>query len=618
MFSKQTSQGKLITTDQLFNETTFGWLVVLVTTFLQIISLATTFEGSKVYFGGVKLPFFLSAPLLFSLAVQLTVFCTSHIIRRHFKVWFIVILLFSTLSSTYFSYIGIYNNINSPISYLEERYGQIYSDLTQKYEGLQEKVENTMKGYVFDFVSTLDNSYTALALQVEENNTLAEKANSVQMSEGLLNSQANTLQKPNKASFGEDLDAYYEAMAKYNATLGTMASDTAKQDSQLKTELFQNEVKSILGGKTKEEFTTESIATVTKKEQVQKLIHSMYLLLPEHTATLTPSEELNAIQEYTLSVISDREEKLDSFSTLLTQLYTGLELLHLQQDYPNFKEDLGHFTTLRSKDAQLMRPLQTIEMDVYKEIHGTADASSRLTENEALPFYSTLQSELKNAASLLNQLELLEAPIDLASPTYTIYSLYVLPIKNLLERGSSQTMAWFALGFAILVDGLTLIFALINAKEKTPLFAKHNKDIVGHSKEAAENLLLSTIQASSPKGSSLNEHLETLHYLESFMENFKLFPASMNSGYSMWCSLNKLEDYQGFLAILCQFNLASIVSNEELNQVNVTPSNEERYVLIKTKFIIWVNQKLTELKKQEELTLTPSLSKKGYALEGES
>ncbi len=617
MFSKEKVQSKLITTDQLFNETTFGWLVVLVTTFLQIISLATTFEGSKVYFGGVKLPFFLSAPLLFSLAVQLTVFCTSHIIRRHFKIWLIVILLFSTLSSTYFSYIGIYNHINSPISYLKERYGQIYDDLTQKYQGLEEQVENTMKSYVFDFVSTLDNSYGALALQVEENNTLTQKANSVQMSEGLINPLTNTLQKPNKASFGDNLDAYYEAMAKYNATLGTMVSDTAKQESNLKTELFENEVKAILGGKTKEEFTTQSIATTTKKEQVQKLIHSMYLLLPEHSSTLSPSEELSAIQEYTLSIISNREENLDSFSTLLTQLYTALELLNLQEKHPTFKEDLGHFTALRSKDTQLMRPLKTIEMDVYKEVHGASVTSSYLTEKEAMPFYTALESEIKNAASLINQLELLETPIDLTAPTYTLFNLYVLPIKNLLVKGSSQTMAWFSLCFAILVDGLSLIFALINAKEKTPLFAKHNKDIIGHSKEAVENLLLSTIQASSPKGSSLNENLETLHYLESFMKNFKLFPVSMNSGYSMWCHLSHVGDYQVFLSILCQFNLASIVSAQELNEVLVTPSNEERYVLIKTKFIIWVNQKIAELKKQEEVSLMPPLVEKGYALEGE-
>ena len=71
-------------TDVIFNQNTLGWLIVIVTVFLQLISLATTFEGSKVYFGGVNLPFGLSAPLLFALAIQLVVFCMSHTIRPTF------------------------------------------------------------------------------------------------------------------------------------------------------------------------------------------------------------------------------------------------------------------------------------------------------------------------------------------------------------------------------------------------------------------------------------------------------------------------------------------------------------------------------------------------------
>lgn len=43
-------------TDIIFNQNTLAWLVVIVTVFLQLISLATTYEGSKVYFGGVNLP----------------------------------------------------------------------------------------------------------------------------------------------------------------------------------------------------------------------------------------------------------------------------------------------------------------------------------------------------------------------------------------------------------------------------------------------------------------------------------------------------------------------------------------------------------------------------------
>ncbi|PHV70063.1 hypothetical protein CS063_12215 [Sporanaerobium hydrogeniformans] len=613
MLFKKHTRSKLISADTLFNETTLDWLIVLVTIFLQVISLATTFEGSKVYFGGVKLPFFLSAPLLFSLAIQLTVFCTSHTIKRYFKAGLILVLLLATLCSTYFSYIGIYSHINSPISYLEERYSQIYSNLSEKYEALREESQNTMKGYVFDFVSSLDHSYAALTLQTEENATLNKKINAIEVNGGKINAQTNALQKPNKASFGDDLDAYYDAMAKYNAALGTMVSDTTKQDAALKNELYENEVRVVLGGKTKEEFTAQSIATTTKKEQIEKLIHSMYSLTSSPTSELTPSEELQAIQEHTLNFILKQEEG-SHFSTLLTQLYTGLELLELQDKYPTFKEDLMEFTTLMSKDTQLMQPLDTVKKQVYEIAHGSSTTSPPLlTEEDAMPLYTALQSELKNAAYLLNGLNRLEKPIDLTDSTYAMHNLYVLPIKNLLENGSSKVMSWFALSFAILVDGLTLVFALMNAKAKTPLFAKRNKDIIGHSKEAMEGLLLSTIKATSPKESSLSENIQVLHYLESFISPFKLFAPSLNSGYSMWCNLSQLEEHHSFLAILCQFNLASIVSAEELEEV-IPTSTKERYVLIKTKLIIWMNEQIAELKEPKQTYLPHPILEKGYVL----
>ncbi|MGL5331118.1 MAG: hypothetical protein ACRDD7_17780, partial [Peptostreptococcaceae bacterium] len=40
----------------LFNERNLTKVILLVTVFLQLVSLATTFKGSVVYFGGIKLP----------------------------------------------------------------------------------------------------------------------------------------------------------------------------------------------------------------------------------------------------------------------------------------------------------------------------------------------------------------------------------------------------------------------------------------------------------------------------------------------------------------------------------------------------------------------------------
>ena len=75
----------------------------------------------------------------------------------------------STLCSTYFSYIGIYNHINSPVDYLEERYKQIYGSMTEEYQLIRDQSENDMKSYVFDIFSEVDKSYSALTKQVVEN-----------------------------------------------------------------------------------------------------------------------------------------------------------------------------------------------------------------------------------------------------------------------------------------------------------------------------------------------------------------------------------------------------------------------------------------------------------------
>lgn len=70
----------------------------------------------------------------------------------------------------------------------------------------------------------------------------------------------------------------------------------------------------------------------------------------------------------------------------------------------------------------------------------------------------------------------------------------------------------------------------------------------------------------------------------------------MESGYSMSCPLDKLGDYSGFIAILCQFNLVRILTQEEMyKHKGMEKLKEDQYVLIRTKFVIWANQKMAEL-----------------------
>lgn len=596
-------------TDIIFNQNTLAWLVVIVTVFLQLISLATTYEGSKVYFGGVNLPFKLSAPLLFALAIQLIVFCMSHTIRKYFKIWFVMILVMATACSTYFSYIGIYNHINSPVDYLEERYKQIYGNMSQKYQLVKDQSENEMKGYIFDLVGEINKSYSSLSKQVEENKVLEEKISGIKVSGGKINAQTSAIKKPNINNYGDNIDKYYEDMAKYNAAVGNMITDTTKQDADLKNELYENEVKAILGGQSKEEFVNKSIEAETNKEQIQKLVASMYkLVAPEGTETAF-DKQMDAIQDYALGFMMRGEGDRSIFSTLLTNLYTGVSGLDAEES-TKFKENLNHFLALRDTDEVIMQPLEVVQKRV------TPDGIIR--EEDAMTLYTQMQSEIKNAAYLLNQTGNLKEQINLTDSEYVMHNLYVLPIKNLLEPGSSKAMAWFCIAFAVLIDGLTLLFALMQGREKTPLFAKKNRDIVGRSKEAIEELLIATIMAGDTQCKEDERLGHTLLAIESFLKHFEIIPEGIESGYSMWCPLGKLDKYNAFVAVLCQFNLASILSGQEMYLTGEgNYDTDEKYLLIKTKFIIWANQKMSDLALRLEYIKNLHEIDQNYSVEGD-
>lgn len=585
-------------TEVIFNVKSLSWIVVIVTIFLQLISLATTYKGSIVYFGGVELPFGISAPLLFALAVQLIVFCMSHTIKGNFKKGLIFILIMSTLCSIYFSYIGIYNNINSPINYLEERYKQIYGNITDQYETVKEDTKGNMKNSVLDIVNKLSTSLSSLTMEVEKNDKMSKNLANIKINTSQINPQGIKMKKPNIANYGNNLSKYYEDMEKYNSTIGDMVTDASKQESDLKKELYDNEVKSILGEKTQEEFRNESITKKTSKDQLEKGIESTYSLIVNKADNTTLDEKLTKIQEYCQNYIIGKEKNKDIFSTVLANLYSQALLLDGAKGMENFQEQINEFLIINNKDSILIKPLEDIKTKVYKESTGsqTKNENILLSETDSMTLYTTMQSEIKGAIYTLNQLRINGEQISSKDDKYLMHNLYVLPINNLVESNEGRAMAWFCLLFAILVDGLTLLFAIIEGKSKTPLFAKSNKDIVGKSKETMEELLLVSILSSDSKSKEEKRVENTLMRLENFIKPFKLITETMDNGYSMYCEITEIEEYQVFLATLCQFNLANIVKAKEIFfNKDLEEEDEKTYVLVKTKFIIWANEKIVAL-----------------------
>lgn len=606
-------------TSIIFNKTSLAWLIVLVTLLLQLISLATTYKGSIVYFGGINLPFNLSAPLLFALSIQLIVFCVSHTLRSNFRKGFLIVLILATLCSTYFSYIGIYNYINSPLNYLEERYTQINSNISDKYETLRETNKSSITKTMLNLINDLSTSYASLSMEVDNNNKLSGDIANISIDNNIINSQTNSVSKPNINNYGDNLDQYYSDMAKYNAAIGNMITDSTKQDSSLKNELYNAQVNSILGGKSLDEFTAESIDTKSKKEQLEKGVNTSYTLISSEENSLTIDEKLLKIQDYCQNYIQGINGDKDIFTTILLNLNSQILIIKNESSIDNLQAQINEFLILNKKDSDIMKSFSDLKSIVYTNSTGNNYSDNvTLTEENAMELYSLMNSEVKSALYTLNHISSNTEKINSNNEDYIIHNLYVLPVLNLFTLNEEISMSWFCLIFAILIDGLTIIFSIMEGKEKTPLFAKSTKEVVGRSKDSIENLLMLSLLSSDIDSRDEERVEKILLKLKNFVSSFNLLTEALENGYSMYCPLSSLEEYQGFLATLCQFNLATIISSKELFFNDQTPDiQDENFVLIKSKFMIWANDKIVSLTLNNQYIDSLNKLDENYIMNGE-
>lgn len=614
-----------------FNPTVLSWIFVAVTFFLQIISLATTYSGSKVYFGGIKLPLGLSAPFLFALSVQLIVFFLSNSLKRNLKAGTVMILLTAAMCSTYFSYIGIYNHINSPIIYLEERYNQIYGSMTDKYRTVVDNSKNKLKESIFDIIGKLQQENTKLVKEIDSYNKLAEQVSKVSINTNVVTANTAGVSKPNINNYANNLDKYYEDMAKYSSAIGNIVGQAASQNSSIQASLYENKVKTILGGKTLAEFNKELADMTSKKQLMDNIVETMYNSISAGN-TVEFDKRTNEIQQYCVNYINSKTGDREKFNTILTNMFTLYSDITSTDTPKGFNDVLNLFYTTTEVSENFMKALKDIENNVYMEDYGKApqgDISLNLSDSMLL--FSKLQSEIKNGAYLLNSFTDKGNAIDLNSEEFALENMYVLPLKNLLSKNDSLGIAWFSFAFAALIDGLTLLFALISKSSRHLLSAKKNSQIAGNSEELMEELLLSSLILHRAENKDKENIQNILEHLANFLTLFKITPFGMEEGFSLYCPLDKLSEYQIFLSVICQFNLAKIISHEDFELLRTVPSMEEfetlieeqssladsldevaamklgnnnpAYVLLKTKFIVWVNKKLSAASSDKKLSI---------------
>lgn len=605
-----------------FNPTTLSWLFVIVTLFLQIISLATTYAGSKVYFGGIKLPYGISAPMLFAFSIQVTVFALSNSLKKNFRSWVVASLLFATMCSTYFSYIGIYNYINSPIQYLEERYIQVFDNLNKEYTTIVDTAKNNMKQYVFDITNNLQREYTSLTKKHQENTALNEKVQKVELKDNIVVANTGNIAKPNINNYGDNLDQYYKDMASYSTAISNSVGQASQANSTAQSTLYENEIKIILGGTSLEDFTKTSIEVQSKKELLESQIISMSGLTGNASED-DFTKRLTSLQQYCLNYINTGKGNRETFNTVITNMFTIYSDISSSNLISGFKDALNSFLSVSDNTKIFMKSVEDIKLEVYLENYGvnpTKDAPLQLADSMLL--YSKLHSEIKMGAYIINSFKGDETFIDTTNSEYILDNMYVLPMKNLFTRNENLAMSWFCFAFAALIDGLTLLFALMHRKNNSVLFANQNSDLIKKNAEFTEELLLSSLILHPID----NEHTDTielsLEHLANFLLSFNVTNIAMEHGYSLYAPLEKLDDYQIFLSVLCQFNFAKIISQDDFELLESSPSMSEikeilkkeeniepqcsdstnsiarlksdrKFLLLKTKFVIWTNQKFS-------------------------
>lgn len=613
----------------MFNPSSLSWILVTATLFLQLISLSTTYSGSKVYFGGINLPFGLSAPFLFSISIQTIVFSLSNYLRKNYRIWTIFILLLSSLCSTYFSYIGIYNYINSPIAYLEERYNQIYHNMSDKYKITIDNSNTEMKECVFDITSKIQKEYSRLLKENDSYTKLSNQLSKLQVSNNIIKPNIKGVSKPNINSYGKNLDKYYEDMARYNAAISNIIGQTIQQNASLQSSIYENKAKNLLGGKSLDEFTKEHIDLQSNKELINNVVSSLHSQISQN-GQIPFDKKIIELQQYCINYITSNSGESNTFNTILTNMYTIYSSVTSSDTTKSFYNTLNSFITLGSHNQTFMKNLNTVKEEVYAENYNkepNGDISLKLTDT--LLLYSKLQSEIKNGAYILNSISSTGTIIDLNSQEFVLENMYILPIKNLFKRTNSLGIAWFCFAFAALIDGLTILFALMHRENTKTLLANSNNEIVKNSENLTEELLLSSLVFHHVSDESKSSTHLSLEHLAKFIKSFEITDIGMENGYSLYCPLDKLKEYQIFLSILCQFNLAKIVSKEIFYMLEAAPTISEfkqlikkqpslevldevasttwqnkadYYVLLKTKFIIWANKKFTTASSNKELS----------------
>ena len=510
----------------LFRDKSLMVVAAVVSLLLQIISFFTTWDGAKAYFAAT----FAYAPLLFALAVQSVVYFLENGLRRRPSFGKIIALMMAMCCSSYFSFVGIYNNINPPTQYLERTYSSYAKALTAQQEQLISNGNEAYISAVDEGVNHIISSYTTLTAEKETLDRLTEELNSAD------SSVSENMAKPYSWQY-EDYEDYAAAYSAYIASLSQ--GSTAEQQAKLEAILARYGISD-----------TSEIAGRTGKLTAQ-------LSLIDGTVSSFSGDEFYSRAE---AMRTQAAEGSSDAAAKISALYKSLtgSTLHI----PEY---------ISETSLQLSLPS-------YDQIAGQ-DGAAVVRER--------LGSIINSACD-----ELSAAGCDVNAEDYTFENIYTLPIYAVISGGFG-TDALISLLLAVLVDVLSLLFAMIFVQSKSVLAAKSTEQaILGDELLFERNIVTAVRLGMCAEGRAFSddpEFSEITDRLAEFICRFTAVDYASHEGYTLAAERDALSDHQQLVAFLCQFGLAKMLNGDEAKLLSGHECGD--IVLLKTKFMLWVSEK---------------------------
>lgn len=519
-----------------FSEHCLVFLVSVVTLLLQLISFATTWNGSRIYLEGV----FPYASLLFAIAIQSTAYFFSNSLRIRMNPLKVLALLAALCCSTYYSYIGIYNSVNSPVSYLQENYVRIDHDLTQIYQTKLAENLSSARESVSDAASLITARYTSLI--GEQRNIDACRA----MLAEIQNSYSTSMRAPSLSSY----ENYEDYAAAYQAYIAGISEGSSVENDSLR-----NRALSSYGYTSIDELTEAQLENSAS-------LNALTAALGITDAADTDITKAVSSLSLQLSAAIDQASLGQSFNSddmeHLDRLFQAAKLCGYQGDRIS---DVVNTVSLCAKAAET--PLLS---DYLLLVSSLTDG--QVTSANTMDFKSAMDAEILNALIKINTLLPEAQQISYSDPRFQITDLYLIPVQA-IKASATRTTACFCLAIAALIDALSVLFA-VSLRKKKPLWKKHT-------------LLYSKMEEYVPQiYASLPDTLSSPQALADFLSHFLPGSGTEGDGYMMQADMHGLNGYYPLAALLCQVNLAKIVPAGFLD-------NDTEILLLKARFVFWAN-----------------------------